>query len=314
MLVSKTQVQGFGFQVKQVPAGRSRQSTIRCGSGTVFRITDDVSISTDVIGLLIGSAAPFIVVQSFADSKAGKDIFESLKREKPRLEREAAAMENRRSMARRELRWYGNERPLWVVAGDSSPPWLDGTTYPGDYGFDPLKLGREKQALDKYFELELLHARWAMLGALGAVIPEILNHATPLHLDEPRWWNVGAYKLNSGEDLNYFGIEGLRIAGNQGIMVIAVCQIVLMFGPEYARSCGIEALEPLGIFLPGDKNYPGGWLFDPLNLSRDPRTFELMKIREIKNGRLAMVAWVFFGLQAYLTKDGILDWIFNIMP
>jgi light-harvesting complex II chlorophyll a/b binding protein 7 len=30
-----------------------------------------------------------------------------------------------------------------------------------------------------------------------------------------------------------------------------------MFGPEYARACGIEALEPLGIYLPGDKNYPG---------------------------------------------------------
>lgn len=30
-----------------------------------------------------------------------------------------------------------------------------------------------------------------------------------------------------------------------------------MFGPEYARSCGIEALEPLGLYLPGDKNYPG---------------------------------------------------------
>ena len=30
-----------------------------------------------------------------------------------------------------------------------------------------------------------------------------------------------------------------------------------MFGPEYARSKGPAALEPLGIYLPGDKNYPG---------------------------------------------------------
>ena len=30
-----------------------------------------------------------------------------------------------------------------------------------------------------------------------------------------------------------------------------------MFGPEYARSQGTAALEPLGIYLPGDKNYPG---------------------------------------------------------
>ncbi len=37
-------------------------------------------------------------------------------------------------------------------------------------------------------------------------------------------------------------------------------QVLLMFGPEYARSCGIAALEPLGIYLPGDKNYPGAHL------------------------------------------------------
>ena len=42
-----------------------------------------------------------------------------------------------------------------------------------------------------------------------------------------------------------------------------------MGGPEYARSVGIKALEPLGIYLPGqDINYPGSVLFDPLNLSK----------------------------------------------
>lgn len=34
-------------------------------------------------------------------------------------------------------------------------------------------------------------------------------------------------------------------------------QVVLMFGPEYARSCGTAALEPLGVYLPGTQNYPG---------------------------------------------------------
>ena len=35
---------------------------------------------------------------------------------------------------------------------------------------------------------------------------------------------MGRTKLE-GEDLNYFGIEGLRIAGGQGIIIIAVCQV-----------------------------------------------------------------------------------------
>lgn len=34
-------------------------------------------------------------------------------------------------------------------------------------------------------------------------------------------------------------------------------QVLLMFGPEFARSKGTGALEPLGIYLPGDINYPG---------------------------------------------------------
>ncbi len=161
-------------------------------------------------------------------------------------------------------------------------------------------------------ELELLHARWAMLSALGALVPETLQQAHIATFLEPRWWAVGAAKLQ-GEDLNYLGIAGLRIAGGQGVAIIALCQVFLMFGPEYARSKGSAALEPLGVWLPGDKVYPGGWLFDPFGLSKDAEVFEKRRVQEIKHGRLAMVAWVGFAAQAWWTQDGPLGNLLSVL-
>ena len=55
---------------------------------------------------------------------------------------------------------------------------------------------------------------------------EILQYSGLSNFSEARWWAVGRAKAE-GEDLNYFGIEGLRIAGGQGIIIIAVCQVSL---------------------------------------------------------------------------------------
>ncbi|KAF5177474.1 Chlorophyll a-b binding protein 7 protein, partial [Thalictrum thalictroides] len=199
--------------------------------------------------------------------------------------------------------WYGENRPRWLgpIPYDY-PAYLTGEL-PADYGFDIVGLSKDPMAFQKYFNFEILHARWAMLAALGALVPELLDLYGVIHFNEPIWWRVGYAKLK-GDTLDYLSIPGLHIAGSQGVLVIAICQALLMVGPEYARYCGIEALEPLGIYLPGDINYPGGILFDPLGLSKDPVAFEELKVKEMKNGRLAMVAWLGFYLQAALTGKG----------
>ena len=82
----------------------------------------------------------------------------------------------------------------------------------------------------------------------------------------------------------------------------------------WARICnihGIEALEPLGIYLPGDISYPGGALFDQLNLSRDPIAFQELKVKEIKNGRLPVNVWLGFYVQAALTGKVPLENLFD---
>ncbi|KAD4385014.1 hypothetical protein E3N88_25182 [Mikania micrantha] len=253
---------------------------------------------------------PFTAVKAIANSSLGETLQRRMQEQKKVAVNKASLYKAQAENAKKDrqvkplhLFWYGEERPRWLgPIPFEYPTYLDGEL-PGDYGFDIAGLSQDPVAFNRYCNFEILHARWAMLAALGALIPELLDLVGAFHFVEPVWWRVGYSKLQ-GETLDYLGIPGLHFAGSQGVIVIAICQVLLMVGPEYARYCGIEALEPLGIYLPGDINYPGGALFDPLNLSEDPAGFQELKVKEIKNGRLAMVAWLGFYAQAALTGKG----------
>ncbi|RRT79191.1 hypothetical protein B296_00025768 [Ensete ventricosum] len=112
------------------------------------------------------------------------------------------------------------------------------------YGYDPFGLSKKPEDFAKYQAYELIHARWAMLGAAGFIIPEAFN--------------------------------------------------------KYGANCGPEAVWFKDL---EDKLHPGG-PFDPLGLADDPDQAALLKVKEIKNGRLAMFAMLGFFLQAYVTGEG----------
>lgn len=226
------------------PPRRQRQRQQRTIIAAAFEI------SSDVATLVAFSAFPFLGVQALADSGAGKKLKEDLEKRKPALLKLAAEAEGkRREAAKEETRFYGPQRGRWLprALSNSLGEWAMAPHLPGevagDMGFDPLGLCREikegskapnttnnkkkkqpgahqralldAQLFGRYFELELLHARWAMLGALGAIVPEALSLAGLASFPEDRWQFVGRARLN-GTDLNYFGIDGLVVAGKQG--------------------------------------------------------------------------------------------------
>merc|ERR1711937_837532 len=164
--------------------------------------------------------------------------------------------------------------------GSLAPLHLDGKLV-GDFGFDPLGLGKDPQALSWYRQAELQHARWAMLAVAGILVQAIAK---------PEVSFMEAGSIAAKTSYASFG-------------TLLVIQILLMGWVEGRRWQDMRkpgsTLEPAGNFLglessfagKGDTGYPGG-VFDPAGFSKNSDQLDELKLKEIKNGRLAMLAYL----------------------
>lgn len=161
------------------------------------------------------------------------------------------------------------DRASWLP-GTAPPKHLDGSM-PGDFGWDPLGLGANPEALKWFREAELQHARWAMVGTAGIFAQELVRPDV--------FWYESAAKADL--PFNPLGLVAFQLFAMHYVEVRRAQDL---------KNPGSVNQDPIfrNFSLPDHEvGYPGG-IFAPFV----PGDLEELKLKEIKNGRLAMVAFI----------------------
>lgn len=157
----------------------------------------------------------------------------------------------------------------------------------GNKGFDPLNCATNIITLRRYREAELKHGRLAMLASVGWPLSEKYHPYLSNLINKENLLAVGgkAPSLLNG------GLEKINPAFFMMIIILST------------------TIESLAISKKYDKNIiPGDLAFDPLKLysTKDVKTKRELELKELNNGRLAMIAITYYVISEFITKMPII--------
>lgn len=198
-----------------------------------------------------------------------------------------------------------------VLADANSLSYLDGTL-PGDKGFDPLGLfapdntaGFVNQEWLRYSEV--IHGRWAMLGAVGCFAPEYLSAKGVIPEGTGVLWFQTGFLPPAGQEYD-FGTDAVSLFYVQMVlMAVAETRRLQDFRApgSLAKQPFVFGLEKVLVTPPGgDPVYPGGPVFNFMDFVESNSATRRFKEKEVKHGRLAMVAMLGYFAQAAMTREG----------
>mmetsp|Transcript_40718 Transcript_40718/g.49554 ORF Transcript_40718/g.49554 Transcript_40718/m.49554 type:complete len:251 (-) Transcript_40718:159-911(-) len=162
------------------------------------------------------------------------------------------------------------------------PKLLDGTLA-GDVGFDPFGFaGQDKVSLLFMREAEIKHSRLAMLAVVGWPLAELFDKKIANIFDLP----VALTKSGASPSLLNGGLE--KIDPLYWVVVASIAGLAELSSQEAQEQKGKK-------YTPGDCN------FDPLGFFPTDKAGQLaMQTKEIKHGRVAMLAMLGFVVQEAL--------------
>ncbi|GFY84544.1 chlorophyll a-b binding protein 6 [Actinidia rufa] len=177
----------------------------------------------------------------------------------------------RRTQRRRSTRW--SLRPARLLQGPRKVRGVQGQgSQECDFGFDPLGLGEVPENLERYKESELIHCRWAMLAVVTR---------------NPGSGGIGTGQLGESARVGSDPRRPSHLLGTTGAMGDPPDHPGHRIPRHRLRGAPTQHGEGHG-----EEEVPR-WSLRPARLLQGPRKVRgVLKVKEVKNGRLALLAFV----------------------